>query len=110
MCTGMPGLLKAEAEQLILSGLRHGLLTESAVGQFRKDYTRHLAEQSNGSTQRVATRKAAIRGLEAKRSNFKEANGDGHINPTRRVATRYDRSPGTFASAIMLAATVLFWL
>ena len=28
----------------------------------------------------------------------------------RRVATRYDRCPETFFSAIMLAATVLFWL
>ena len=28
----------------------------------------------------------------------------------RRVATRYDRCPETFFSAILLAATVLFWL
>ncbi len=44
--------------------------------------TRHLAEQSKGSTQRIASRKAAIRALEAKRSNFKVAIGQGHINPT----------------------------
>ncbi|MDB6177259.1 IS5/IS1182 family transposase, partial [Paracoccus sp. Z330] len=28
----------------------------------------------------------------------------------RRVATRYDRCPKTFFSAIVLAATVIFWL
>jgi len=28
----------------------------------------------------------------------------------RRVATRYDRCPKTYLSAIALAATVLFWL
>ncbi|MCC6481346.1 MAG: IS5/IS1182 family transposase, partial [Sphingomonadaceae bacterium] len=28
----------------------------------------------------------------------------------RRVATRYDRCPTVFLSAIALAATVLFWL
>lgn len=28
----------------------------------------------------------------------------------RRVATRYDRSPTVFLSAIALAATVIFWL
>lgn len=78
----MPGLLKVEAEDLILAGLRHGLMTEAAVAQFRKDYTRHLAEQSKGSAQRVATRKAAIRDLEGKRLHFKEAIGQGHINPT----------------------------
>ncbi|TNH38314.1 IS5/IS1182 family transposase, partial [Paracoccus haeundaensis] len=28
----------------------------------------------------------------------------------RRVATRYDRCPKVFLSAVALAATVLFWL
>jgi transposase len=28
----------------------------------------------------------------------------------RRIATRYDRSAHTFMSAIVIAATVLFWL
>ena len=34
----------------------------------------------------------------------------GRIKDWRRVATRYDRSPTAFLSAIMLAATVIFWL
>jgi len=34
----------------------------------------------------------------------------GRLKDWRRVATRYDRCPETFVSAIMLAATVLFWL
>ena len=34
----------------------------------------------------------------------------GRLKDWRRVATRYDRCPETFFSAIMLAATVLFWL
>ena len=34
----------------------------------------------------------------------------GRLKDWRRVATRYDRGPETFFSAIMLAATVLFWL
>lgn len=34
----------------------------------------------------------------------------GRLKDWRRVATRYDRSPETFFSAIALAATVLFWL
>jgi hypothetical protein len=32
------------------------------------------------------------------------------VTEERRVATRYDRSPTVFLSAIMLAATVIFWL
>ena len=34
----------------------------------------------------------------------------GRIKEWRRVATGYDRSPMVFLSAIMLAATVIFWL
>ncbi|WP_146612710.1 transposase, partial [Falsochrobactrum ovis] len=34
----------------------------------------------------------------------------GRLKDWRRVATRYDRCPMTFFSAIALAATVIFWL
>jgi len=34
----------------------------------------------------------------------------GRLKDWRRVATRYDRSPEVFLSAIALAATVIFWL
>ncbi|TKW63209.1 MAG: IS5 family transposase [Paracoccus denitrificans] len=34
----------------------------------------------------------------------------GRLKDWRRVATRYDRCPETFFSAILLAATVIFWL
>ena len=34
----------------------------------------------------------------------------GRLKDWRRVATRYDRCPTVFFSALNLAATVLFWL
>ena len=34
----------------------------------------------------------------------------GRLKDWRRVATRYDRCPKVFLSAIALAATVLYWL
>jgi transposase len=34
----------------------------------------------------------------------------GRLKDWRRVATRYDRCPTAFFSAIALAATVIFWL
>src|SRR3546814_3496112 len=34
----------------------------------------------------------------------------GRLKDWRRVATRYDRCPRAFFSAIALAATVIFWL
>jgi transposase len=34
----------------------------------------------------------------------------GRLKDCRRVATRYDRRPKVFLSAVALAATVMFWL
>lgn len=34
----------------------------------------------------------------------------GRLKDWRRVATRYDRCPTAFFSAIALTATVIFWL
>jgi transposase len=34
----------------------------------------------------------------------------GRLKDWRRVATRYDRGPKVFLSAVALAATVMFWL
>jgi transposase len=34
----------------------------------------------------------------------------GRLKDWRRLATRYDRCPKVFLSAVALAATVLFWL
>ncbi len=34
----------------------------------------------------------------------------GRLKDWRRVATRYDRCPKVFLSAIALAATVIFWV
>jgi len=34
----------------------------------------------------------------------------GRLKDWRRVATRYDRCPTAFFSAIALVATVIFWL
>ena len=34
----------------------------------------------------------------------------GRLNDSRRIATRYDRCPKVFLSAVALAATVMFWL
>ena len=45
----MPGLLKLQAEDLILSWLRKGLMAEAAIAQFRRDYERDLKEQTKGS-------------------------------------------------------------
>jgi transposase len=44
------------------------------------------------------------------RSRHKIENMFGRLKDWRRVATRYDRCPIIFLSAIALAAAVLFWL
>ena len=42
--------------------------------------------------------------------SHKIENMSGKLKDWRRIATRYDRCPELFLSAIALAATVLFWL
>ncbi|MET3754750.1 transposase [Rhizobium binae] len=44
------------------------------------------------------------------RARHKIENMFGRLKDWRRVATRYDRCPVVFLSAIALVATVLFWL
>ena len=44
------------------------------------------------------------------RARHKIENIFGRLKDWRRVATRYDRCPVVFLSAIALAPTVLFWL
>ena len=44
------------------------------------------------------------------RSRHKIENMFGRLKDWRRVHTRYDRCAHTFMSAIVLAATVIFWL
>ena len=45
-----------------------------------------------------------------RRARHKIENMSGRLKDWRRVASRYDRCPVVFPSAIALAATVLFWL
>ncbi|WP_299365662.1 recombinase family protein, partial [uncultured Paracoccus sp.] len=63
VCRGMPGVSRRGAEALILAELRNALMTDAAVAQFRKDFARHLAEQSKGADTRARSRNAAVRRL-----------------------------------------------
>ena len=44
------------------------------------------------------------------RQRHKIENMFARLKDWRRVATRYDRCPTVFFSAVALAATVIFWL
>lgn len=43
LCTGINGLLKDEAEHLVLAGLKRALLTSGAFIRFRQEYTQAMA-------------------------------------------------------------------
>jgi hypothetical protein len=53
-------------------------------------------------------------GLNTRLHAVSDVNGGGlellYVKDWRRVATRYDRCPTVFFSAVALAATVIFWL
>ena len=72
------------------------------------------ALQAKGITPCIPGRKSRIEPIKYDKRRYKSRNRIeimfGRLKDWRRVATRYDRCPTVFLSAIALAATVLFWL
>ena len=72
------------------------------------------ALQAKGITPCIPGRKTRTEPIRYDKRRYKRRNRIeimfGRLKDWRRVATRYDRCPNVFLSAIALAATVLFWL
>jgi transposase len=72
------------------------------------------ALQAKGITPCIPGRKSRIEPVKYDKRRYKSRNWIeimfGRLKDWRRVATRYDRCPTVYLSAIALAATVLFWL
>ena len=72
------------------------------------------ALQAKGITPCIPGRKSRNKTIKYDNRRYKRRNRIeimfGRLKDWRRVATRYDRSPMVFLSAIALAATVIFWL
>lgn len=72
------------------------------------------ALQEKGITPCIPGRKTRSEPIRYDKRRYKRRNRIeimfGRLKDWRRVATRYDRCPNVFLSAIALAATVLFWL
>ncbi|HCW49151.1 IS5 family transposase [Brevundimonas naejangsanensis] len=72
------------------------------------------ALQAKGITPCIPGRKSRTEPIRYDKRRYKRRNRIeimfGRLKDWRRVATRYDRCPTVFLSAIALAATVLFWL
>jgi len=62
----------------------------------------------------IPRRKSRSKAIKYDKRRYKKRNRIeimfGRLKDWRRVATRYDRCPKVFMSAIALVATVLFWL
>ena len=72
------------------------------------------ALQAKGITPCIPGRKSRNKTIKYDKRRYKRRNRIeimfGRLKDWRRVATRYDRCPMAFLSAIALAATVIFWL
>ena len=72
------------------------------------------ALQAKGITPCIPGRKSRIMPIKYDKRRYKSRSRIeimfGRLKDWRRVATRYDRCPTVFLSAIALAATVIFWL
>src|SRR5690606_14987698 len=70
--------------------------------------------QSKEITPCIPGRKSRVTPVKYDKGRYKRRNRIeimfGRLKDWRRVATRYDRCPKVFLSAVALAATVLFWL
>jgi transposase len=72
------------------------------------------ALQEKGITPCIPGRKSRNKAVKHDKRRYKRRNRIeimfGRLKDWRRVATRYERCPNAFFSAIALAATVIFWL
>ncbi len=72
------------------------------------------ALQDRGVKACISGRKSRKKTVEYDKRRYKRRNRIeimfGRLKDWRRVATRYDRCPETYLSAVALAATVMFWL
>ncbi len=72
------------------------------------------ALQAKGITPCIPGRKSRLAPIEYDKRRYRSRSRIeimfGRLKDWRRVATRYDRCPTVFFSAVALAATVIFWL
>ena len=72
------------------------------------------ALKDKGITPCIPGRKSRGRPVKYDKRRYKRRNRIeimfGRLKDWRRIATRYDRCPKVFLSAIALAATIIFWL
>ena len=72
------------------------------------------ALQEKGIKPWIPGRKSRLKPIKYDKRRYRSRNRIeimfGRLKDWRRVATRYDRCPTVFFSAIALAATVIFWL
>ena len=77
------------------------------------DWFRDALEEK-GITPCIPGRKSRTKPVKCDKRRYKSRNRIeimfGRLKDWSRVATRYDRCPTVFLSAVALAATVLFWL
>jgi transposase len=70
--------------------------------------------KDNGIKPCIPGRKSRGKSIKYDKRRYKRCNRIeimfGRLKDWRRVATRYDRCPKVFLSAVALAATVMFWL
>ena len=79
---------------------------------YEADWFRDALEER--ITQCIPGRKSRTKPVKYDKRRYRSRNGIeimfARLKDWRRVATRYDRCPTVFLSAVSLAATVLFWL
>jgi transposase len=108
-------------DRRVLSGIiftnRNGLRWCDAPREYgppKTLYNRWKRWGDKGIKSCIPGRKSRSKPIKHEKRRYKRRNRIeimfGRLKDWRRVATRYDRCPKVFLSAIALAATVMFWL
>jgi len=73
VCTGMPGLSEADAAEVILSGLRKGLMQDAAYEEFRSKFVKKIRAQEHETGEALRRHDERIRETEKTHANLLRA-------------------------------------
>ena len=86
VCKGLPGIRQADAEALVLNGLRTQLMQPAAYEKFRTDFARRIQAKSREQSADQKHYKTELRELKARQVNFVRAVGEGQALGTLLLA------------------------
>ncbi|PQO21988.1 recombinase family protein [Rhodobacteraceae bacterium WD3A24] len=81
VCSGMPGLKETDAADVLLSGLRTGLMQDEAYARFAEQFEARMKAGQKGAAEILKAHDRKIGDLERRHAGFLDAVADGDHSP-----------------------------